>query len=874
MKRWIALVLALVMMSTVMLCMPLTASAESLYIRKIVSVVYDDSGSMAGDKWAFANYAMQSFCGMLNSEDQLYITYMSEVLYNSGYEPEQIDLSASGIQSSVDSIRRHYDSASTPFDAVETAYEKLKSVDDSNPNTQYWLVIITDGVFDECNYMTVNEATNYLNDSLADYRKETMPNGTKPQLTFLGIGDDAVLPDADTANGLYTYFADDDDEIIDAMSEMADKISGRTRLDESDVTNLDDRTLQVQSTIPLLNIAVFVQGDEAKVTGANYANEMDIPITRNVSLFYPSDDDSDLAGGAFLLGDSQRAIGSGSYTITFDREVEPEDVIVLFEPALEMRMTISVNGKELTDRSELKDTMEGDTVSVSCKIYEMGTDTEIDPSLLPNGTTFEVTVSEDGTVVDRVSGEALELTDYTLNNVETKITAAVRIEGFNPIEYTAKFTPAEYSSRVSYSLIPSFGSDAQSVSIKNIAANTELTVCFTVLADGEAVTDPALVKALAPTVTASPQGNGGSVTYADDGRIVFTPNAASLPAAAVDSFAVDVTCTLADGTTATESYTVLTADYQIIPTDGERAVKKNELYANDVSVSFYITKDGVRLNKSEVENGAAILLNEAHRTLTTTVTVDADGTITVTPFSTEPHEVNFKTWWTNWLYYFGLSGEDIVVTLSHPYGSASASIEVVEAELRYRILNVYLPLTLEILLLAAIIAYIIRYATKARFAANVSLYVGYIDIRKSGNVTHRLNLREIRLKQYNKFKNLWNPFKELTVSAGGVCITAAKGSRILCNEPFPWYSDEVRPVRRTIRIETPADVVNYCNQYDELEIKEIRCTTVMDEQNPTIMLDDTVYYFVRADEGMVGRGAAGRRVIESATAFCYSISQT
>ena len=52
------------------LCLPLSVSAESFYIRKIVSVVYDDSGSMEGDKWAYANYAMQAFCGMLNSEDQ------------------------------------------------------------------------------------------------------------------------------------------------------------------------------------------------------------------------------------------------------------------------------------------------------------------------------------------------------------------------------------------------------------------------------------------------------------------------------------------------------------------------------------------------------------------------------------------------------------------------------------------------------------------------------------------------------------------------------------------------------------------------------------------------------------------------------------
>ncbi len=75
------------------------ATAESMYIRKIVSVVYDDSGSMRSqDRWANANYAMQMFCGMLNSEDQLYVTYMHRSQSISGYTPEKIDLSAVGIQ--------------------------------------------------------------------------------------------------------------------------------------------------------------------------------------------------------------------------------------------------------------------------------------------------------------------------------------------------------------------------------------------------------------------------------------------------------------------------------------------------------------------------------------------------------------------------------------------------------------------------------------------------------------------------------------------------------------------------------------------------------------------------------------------------------
>ena len=75
MKKIISVIFILTIILNMALGLSLSASAESLYIRKIVSVVYDDSGSMEGDKWANANYAMQTFCGMLNSEDQLYITY-------------------------------------------------------------------------------------------------------------------------------------------------------------------------------------------------------------------------------------------------------------------------------------------------------------------------------------------------------------------------------------------------------------------------------------------------------------------------------------------------------------------------------------------------------------------------------------------------------------------------------------------------------------------------------------------------------------------------------------------------------------------------------------------------------------------------------
>ena len=112
--------------------------------------------------------------------------------------------------------------------------------------------------------------------------------------------------------------------------------------------------------------------------------------------------------------------------------------------------------------------------------------------------------------------------------------------------------------------------------------------------------------------------------------------------------------------------------------------------------------------------------------------------------------------------------------MNHAFGSADSTINVVAADTKYLILNVYLPLLIEILILAAIIAYIVRYITKARFVSNAVLYVGSIARNRGIQGDHRLELIEVHLKQFNKFKNLWNPFKELTVSANGGGITTAK----------------------------------------------------------------------------------------------------
>jgi len=874
-KKFTSFVLALLVLSSLISIFTFSVSADSLYIRKIVSVVYDDSGSMdRDDRFAYASYAMQTFCGMLNAEDQLFISYMCDSEKNPRYSPEQIDLSASGIQRSVDSIRNHIGGGSTPYEAVELAFNKLTSVNDSNPNTQYWLVVITDGSFNECNSMTNDQTKRFLNDKFKNYAETVMPNGTNPQVIFMGIGG-VLSPDEDQKKGIFLSSASSSDEIIDAMDEMADKISGRTRLQQNEIQKIHENTIQVSSSIPLLNIAVLAQGSEAKITKVLFNNEIDVPVSRKVSLGYPGY--SDLVGGAFLLGDSQKAIGSGNYTITFDRNVELDDIVVLFEPALEMRMTITVNGREITDYRELSNVMENDSLSVSCKIYEMGTDTEIDPALLPPGTKFEITVAENGTEVKKNSGKGMTLADYILKNMETEITAAVMIEGFNPIVFSEKFTPAKYVPKIVYSITSDYGSDIKSVKYDDIGANKDLTIQFTVYADGTPITDVNAVKALNPAIQVSPAGNAGNVTYSNDGKIIFTPNAAGTVSSDSESFDVSVTCTLSDGTSDTHTYTVLMASYEVVPVDAGQAIKKTELYGNPVSVSFYILKDGVKLDKASVENRFSVLLNEEHETLKTDVSVASDGTITVRPYSEKQHALTFWSWWTNWSYYFGLEGQDITVTLSHAFGTADSTIDVVEEDAAYQILNVYLPLVLELVLLGFLITWIILIITKPRYSESATLYVGNIKYDPD-NGTHTIrNFSPVKLKKFNKIKkgNGRLKFKKTAdvVSANGIKVRADYGGRIICEMMFPWYKSKVEPTDTDLSdLRTPDAIAEYIARNKKLEIEEIATTVTVNgefERSITPANPRMAKYIVIPDPGNGVAVVEDKKVIRAGKLFIY-----
>ena len=508
---------------------PMTVKADSLYIRKVVTVVYDDSGSMKSDnKWPFANYAMQTFCGMLNSEDQLYISYMSGAYNNPDHEPEKIDLSSDHIQSSVDTIKNHTEYGQTPFWAVQAAYDKMLNTPDANANTQYWLVILTDGDFNDGIIQNPKDPDE-LTEKFEDHISTPMPNGSNLQISYFAIGDSATKVPSQENKGIHIYSCAKDSEIINTMSDIADKISGRTRLDPDEITMPDDRTILFSSSVSLLNIAALVQKSGAKIVSATYSNEVSIPVSRKAELSFTEFEGKqlpDLDSNAYLLGDTNSIIGAGTYQIVFDKPVQKEDVVLLFEPALEARIKVFLNETELSDLSQLSEASENDKITVSFALYEMNSDKKIDPALLPGNTAYDLYILEDDTETEHISGADSEIKDYVLKNKQTKIKASVLIENFNPIEYTKKFTPKAYVPPDVYTITALHDGGSRSIRFDDIAQNKDLKIRFTVSVNGEAIKDPNAVRALEPKVSASPDGNEGEIIFEDDGSITFTPDKA------------------------------------------------------------------------------------------------------------------------------------------------------------------------------------------------------------------------------------------------------------------------------------------------------------------------------------------------------------
>lgn len=425
-RKLLCLLCGIVLLAA-MLCIPVPASADTATLRnrKIVSVVYDDSGSMKNEKWEYTSYAMQCFAAMMNKEDALDITYMST--HQSG--PYKVNTANRG--AAVEAIRKHNDASGTPVESIQSAYNAMVAHKDTNPNTEYWLMVMTDGD------MSGGTTAKAKIDELAD---KTMPNGTKPHIIFLTICDtNGQFTPSFAKSNIASKEAKTADEIRDVISGIACDISGRYAVDPKDILVLDDKTIEVKSDLPLFNMGILTQASTAKVKSVSPTlhEECNIPVAapgkyhQDIS----AENFASLNGNVALFSAGNGHIAAGTYRITFSEPIKKENLVVMFEPAFELRLEVYSGENRVDDLSLLLENM---TVNIQANLYEIGTDNLIPLSALP-GHKGSISLSEGGTTT-RTDNDLL-LEDVVLKPTETKADARLEIPGYFTVYDSISFRP-------------------------------------------------------------------------------------------------------------------------------------------------------------------------------------------------------------------------------------------------------------------------------------------------------------------------------------------------------------------------------------------------------------------------------------------------
>ncbi len=565
--------------------------------RKIVTVVFDDSFSMANEnRYSNANYAIQAFIALLNEQDELHLVYMSDAARQLAAQPDNFDSSAIAVdadlsnpQAGADQVRNNpWHGAGTPFGSVQIGYNELVSHEDTDPSTQYYLIVLTDGGFmdDATNQITIDTGT--VQGLFESFYGKLMPNQTHMNTYYLAIGAEAVaLTDRPDLN-FHAQTASDGQSMIRAIGTLADTISGRYRLDVSEIS-VQDSMVTFTSALPLKSVSFLSQGRETAVASVTGPNGENYEIKRNVTLSPDSyNTDSSLFGNAILTDADGVNMPAGTYQVQFTAGVDSNTLAIMIEPAVECRLVVQYQG-EIFSAEKLAEIPEGETVTITAQAVESGTDTPVDSSFLEAGTANMLVYEVNGNEI--VRSDTGELT-ITLQLGEGRLTGSIQMPGFLPKTADERFTT---KSKVVYRV----ESDAADVSVRQNELGSCEAIHFYLTADGVKMSAEEAKK----YPLSKPILTGGSFAYQwyqdeESGEWIFKPEGET---DTTGMLTIQVENRELEATGQLNIEIIPKIHYEIIQLGGQDASVGQAALGRMEPIQFQITADGTVLDKKGIE---------------------------------------------------------------------------------------------------------------------------------------------------------------------------------------------------------------------------------------------------------------------------------
>ncbi len=313
--------------------------------RKVVSVVFDNSGSMVqnskGDIYRERNalYSLQVLIGLLNKNDTLFITPMN---VDPGH-PNSFKVNLAGSYNDIvaEAINQIPPArGGTPIVSVDNAIRKLTNPGDNVPGMptlsdyverednikyEYWLIILTDGEFSN-----VSNITNTITNRISPY--------TSLNTIYYNFGE-GELPQIDNYP-FSGYKSNNSAELVTQMQAIANKMSGRFKLDlQDDQISGNKITLDLSKyDISFNSISIVAQNIGGKIVSAKYKGSTissvdELVLTNEVR---PGVIVEDMNTG-YLASYNTYFNREGLFEIEFDVPItNKDDVSILVEPSLYM----------------------------------------------------------------------------------------------------------------------------------------------------------------------------------------------------------------------------------------------------------------------------------------------------------------------------------------------------------------------------------------------------------------------------------------------------------------------------------------------------------------------------------------------------------
>lgn len=744
-----------------LLCAAPAMGDGQLRVPRVISIIYDDSSSMdnSDNRDFYTQYALNVFLSMLDEEDAVYVTYMSDP-----YSAHRLDMS-SGPAAAIRQLNAGIGYDLTPFACVQTAINALTDHRGAPAGSQHWLIVITDGEF-----LYVDESE--VNRTLKSFLETKMPNGTLPMMFYIGIGLSPYIPRISHPNlTLYPESGSiiDASAIISTLQNMSSAVSSRAPIDASDMT-VQGNTLTFTTALPSYSFAVLNQGlgdtidSIVSLDGTELTLEKtDVCVRSKRSTDYL---DSECYTITSMDGEP---LPAGTYTITFSGA--PKNVDVLTEPAL--ALDLSVTAAQSGSPEDEAIVAEG-FINVKGTLRLWNEQTPIDPALLPQGTLYSTALIQEGSVAAEDTSSAMELTNVDLNLKDGQIVARVTLPGIGTVSAQRSLDLPDQktfigSSEVTYKL-REFCDPSHGIIITRFENDVPI-----------AVPDNAAYRVRSDLPLMCERQ--------DDGTFFLRADVSGLtPLARYGTYDVLLDYCVGDRVYETYplTYTILDPVFAVDAAFvGSGTVLRTDMWKSEAlaasvmaggsvplipgeqtgaMTTFTFTLDGEKMTREEIESFGGVSFavggKLADRYPVATALTD-DGTLIALPYAKSIGFLSPSLWhWTDSWYRAAGTGE---MTASIADASDKAVYSVVYEPLLVLLLSIGLPILLLLVLLG--------YVFKRRFPRSMRLSVSNVSRNAAGMVASQDVGENVPLRQFNLFTLL--PFVRSRAKVNGVTLVAA-----------------------------------------------------------------------------------------------------